>query len=211
LIVLMLLAPLMGVFLRKAPWLGLALVALVFLNNFEGLLILRGLMPVMFYIGGMAALRSWNLQAMDRFAWPCLLVFVLFCVAVLYWRVTNITYLGLVAPFLIWPAAVLLQDTVVGHWLQQQSKYSFFIFVAHAPILLATWMAFQKLGGNIPYVVYWIGAPMVVIGVLSMVYRIASWLAPSVFAFVTGGRVAHSDDKQKRPSKAELAGGNIPR
>lgn len=211
LIALMLLAPLLGVFLRKAPWVGLALVALVFLNDIDGLLILRGLMPVMFYIGGMAALRQWNLQALDNYAWLCLLAFVLSCMAVLHWRVTNSTYLGMVAPFLIWPAAALRHDTRIGHWLQQQSKYSFFIFVAHAPILLATWMVYQKLGHAVPYPVYWVGAPVLVVAFLTVVYRLAGYLLPNAFAFMIGGRAAPSSARDARPASSELAGGNVPR
>ena len=207
LIVLMLLSPLLGILLRKVPWIGLVLVSLVFLNDVDELLVLRGLMPVMFYIGGMAAVRQWNLQAMDRYAWLCLLIFLAFCMAVLHWRVTNMTYLGIVAPFLIWPAASLLHGTSIGRWLQRQSKYSFFIFVAHAPILLASWMAFQKLGSGVPYVVYWIAAPVVVVTILTAVYRVAAWLQPSAFAFIIGGRAPRAGDKDARLATAELAGG----
>lgn len=210
LIVLMLLAPLFGLFLRKAPWLGLAVVALVFLNDVDGLLVLRGLMPVMFYIGGMAAVRRWNLQALDGYAWLCLAAFVLSCMAMLHWRVTNVTYLGLVAPFLIWPAASLLHGSAIGRWLQQQSKYSFFIFIAHAPILLATWMVFQKLGGRVPYVVYWVGAPLLVVALLTVVYRIAAYLMPSAFAFITGGCTARAGESEQRRATPELAGGHSP-
>jgi len=205
LVALMLLAPLLGLFLRKAPWLGLVLVMVVFLKNLDGLFILRGLMPIMFYIGGLAAVRNWNLQALDRHAWLCLAGFFLACCAMLYWRVANTNYLGLAAPFLIWPAAALLHGTAVGRWLQQQSKYSFFIFLAHAPVLLITWMAYQKLGQAVPYFVYWICAPLAVVCLLTLIYKIAMRLAPAAFSFITGGRVDAAASGGKRLRTVEAA------
>ena len=195
LLVLMLLAPLFGLLLRRSPWLGLVLVLGVFMNNFDGPLLLRDVMAPVFYCGGLAAVRRWDLTAADRFAWPALAAFLLACVWVVAMRVANTNYLRLVAPFLIWPAAALLAPTALGRWLARMSKYSFFVFVAHAPVLLATWIAFKPLARWVPYPVYWVLAPFVVVGSLVAVYRLGARHAPGLLGAVLG---THVDDHGRR-------------
>lgn len=201
LIVLMMLAPLFGIVLRKAPWLGLLAVSVIFVKNFDGLLVLRGIMPIMFYLGGMAALRQWNLLALDRYALPCLAIFLALCAALIEFRVANTNYFRFVAPFLIWPAAALLQPTRLGAWLQSQSKYSFFIFVAHAPLVLVLSMAYNKLGQAIPYPLYWCLAPVLVVAILTGLYRILMWACPGLFAPMIGA---------KRPAAKPMLPASVP-
>ena len=106
---------------------------LIFLNNLDGALILRDAMPIMFYVGGLAATRRWNLLALDRYALPCLGLLLVLCLCMVHFRIANTTYFRFIAPFLIWPAAALLHDTWLGRWLQAHSRISFFLFLAHAP------------------------------------------------------------------------------
>lgn len=186
LLVLMVLAPVFGWFLRKAPWVGLVLVFGIFMNNLDRALLLRDVMAPVFYLGGLAAVRRWNLTAFDRFAWPCLIAFLAACVWVVAMRVANTNYLRLVAPFLIWPAAALLAPTALGAWLARMSKYSFFVFVAHAPLLLATWMAYKPFARWVPYPVYWVLAPFVVVGLLIVLYRLGARYAPGLLGAVLG-------------------------
>lgn len=186
LLVLMVLAPVFGFFLRRAPWVGLVLVFGIFMNNFDRALLLRDVMAPVFYLGGLAAVRRWNLVAFDRFAWPALAAFLLLCLWIVAMRVANTNYLRLVAPFLIWPAAVLVVPTALGQWMARMSKYSFFVFVAHAPVLLATWMVFKPFARWVPYPVYWVLAPFVVVGLLVVVYRLLARYVPGLFGAVLG-------------------------
>lgn len=64
------------------------------------------------------------------------------------------------------------------------SKYSFFVFVAHAPVLLATWIVYRPLAKVVPYPVYWLLAPVVTTAVLVVAYRIAMRIAPNAFSAV---------------------------
>lgn len=202
LVVLILLAPLFGWMLRRYAWLGLALVGLVFLLNFDGRLVQRDLMAVLFYVGGMAAVRGWNLRLLDRHALVCLLLFLLACAAVVYLRFANTTYLRMAAPFLIWPASALLTTSPFRTRLLSWSKYSFFMFLAHAPVLMLTWILYERFGHAMPYPVYWVLAPIVVTAFLIGVYRLA-WLGmPRVFAVLIGAS-SHS----RRPSPEPLAKG----
>lgn len=186
LIVLIALAPVFGWLLRRAPWLGLALVVLVFFPNLDGPLLLRDVMGILFYVGGMAAVQEWDLRRLDRYKWPCLLLFVAICVAVVEFRVANTTYLRLAAPILIWPASAWLVTTTVGGWLVRLSKYSFFLFLAHAPLLLATWLVYQRLGAPVPYPWYWVLTPWVVAAILIVVYRICMAVMPGLFSALVG-------------------------
>jgi hypothetical protein len=86
----------------------------------------------------MATVRNWDIRALDHYA-PILLA-ALFgvCAYVIYFRVANTNLLRLVAPALIWPAASLLAFTAVGNWLARMSRYSYFLFLAHVPLLLGS-------------------------------------------------------------------------
>lgn len=186
LVVLMLLAPLFGWMLRHLPWLGLGAVLLVFMNNLDGHFLLRDVMAPVFYLGGLAAVRRWDLCALDRYAALCLAAFVALCAAVVAFRVANTNYLRMAAPILIWPAAALVTRTAFGAWLARMSKYSFFVFVSHAPVLLATWMLYRPLAKAVPYPVYWLLAPVLTTALLVLVYRTAMRIAPGAFGSVIG-------------------------
>lgn len=189
LIVLMALAPLLGFFLRSRPWTGFATLILIFYNNLDGTLVLRDVMPIMFYLGGLAATRKWDLLAFDRYALACLALLLILCLCVVHFRIDNTTYFRYVAPFLIWPAAALLHDTRPGRWLQSQSKISFFIFLAHAPLLLVLSVAYQKIGNAIPYPVYWFAIPVVVVATLTLLYHTLMRACPRLFAPMIGAEL----------------------
>lgn len=202
LLVLILLAPLFGWLLRRFAWPGLVLVTVVFMSNLDGQFLLRDVMAVLFYIGGMAAVRGWNLRMFDRYALACLLLFLLACAAIVYFRVANTTYLRLAAPFLIWPATVLLASGQAGRWLAGMSKYSFFLFLAHAPVLMLTWILYQRFGAAIPYPVYWVMAPLLVTAIVIGVYLLLDAAMPRVFRQLIGAG--------DRPSQAAHAATTVP-
>lgn len=190
LLVLILLAPAFGWMLRHFAWAGLVLVGVVFFSNFDGLLVRRDLMAVLFYVGGMAAVRGWNLRLLDPYALPCLLIFILACAGMVYIRIADTTYLRLVAPFLIWPAALLLVGTPLGSWFVRMSTYSFFMFLAHAPVLMVTSVLYKRFGGSLPYPVYWFLAPFIVTAILIAVYRLAYTFMPRLFGMLIGAGAA---------------------
>lgn len=180
------LAPLFGWLIRNTPVKGLILVALIFFNNLDGMLVLRSSMPVLFYVGGLAAVYRWDMRKLDRFAWPCLALFALMCASVVAFQVTNLTFLHLASPLLVWPAASLLGKYTAGRWCATMSKYSFFVFLAHAPVLSLSWLLYGRLGSAIPYPVYWGLMPILTIALLIVTYRLARRQAPRVFATLMG-------------------------
>ena len=186
LLVLILLAPLFGWMLRHMAWPGLVLVGVVFFSNYDGLLVRRDLMAVLFYAGGMVAVRGWNLRLLDRYAVACLIVFLAACAAIVHFRIANTTYLRIVAPFLIWPAASILIGSRAGTWLARMSKYSFFMFLAHAPVLMVTSVLYKRFGETLPYPVYWVLAPLVVTAILVATYQVAMACMPRLFSTLIG-------------------------
>lgn len=186
LLVIFALAPLFGWLIRNAPVKGLILVGLIFFNDFDGYLVLRSSMPVLFYVGGLAAVYRWNLTRLDGFAWPSLGLFVLLCASVVVFRVTNLTFLHVISPLLVWPAAALLFRHAAGRWCVKMSKYSFFIFLAHAPMLSFSWMLYGRVGSIVPYPLYWVLTPLLTIALLILCYRIAQRYFPQVFFALMG-------------------------
>lgn len=204
LLVLIALAPLLGRFLRRWPLPGLLLVALVFGLGLDGWLIRRDSSAVMFYVGGWLALAGRDLKAADRWALPCLLLLCLLCTAPMLLRIDDNRYLVYSAPFLIWPAVSLLQGSRAWQWALDASKYSFFVFVAHAPLLELVywgWVALRTLL-PVPYAAFWLLGPLLTIGLLVAVYRGAMRLAPRAFNAVIGAR---ADARGKAPAAGEDA------
>jgi succinoglycan biosynthesis protein ExoH len=116
---------------------------------------------------------------------------VLACLAVLHFRMEDTTYLRLAAPFLLWPATAWAAGTRFGAWLAGMSKYSFFLFLGHAPILMLTWILYGRYGSAIPYPVYWVMAPLVVSAILLVVYQLAIATIPRVFTAMIGASTRH--------------------
>jgi succinoglycan biosynthesis protein ExoH len=204
-IVLVLLAPLFGVLLRNLPFLGALLVFMCFYDDNDGALLLRDTMAIQFYIGGLMAMRKWDVLALDKYATGMLALFLAACVVVIQMRLINRTPFVLIAPFLVWPAASLLVNTRLGAWAIAHSKYSFFIFVTHAPLLMVLWFVYGKVAAYLPYQLFWVAAPFAVAGASIMVYKLATAVAPDAFAAIVGRRArkpAAFVERRKTPRPA---------
>ena len=190
LLALMLLAPFLGYLLRHAAFAGLLLIAAVFWFNFDGMLVLRNEMAIMFYIGGMAAVGNWNVRRFDKYAGLCLVIFLAMCASIVIFKVDNTTALRLVAPFLLWPTTSLLVDTRLGNWLAARAKHSFFIFLLHAPVLLLTYALYKRVDQYIPYALYWFIAPLVTTWSLMALHKLCMRSRSLGFSWIFGARTA---------------------
>ncbi len=204
LLVLFVMAPVLGWLLRKAPWAGLLLVVAVFNFNLEGMLVRRDVMAIVFYLGGMAAVLQWNMRALDRYAPALLVLFLGICAFIVYFRVANTHYLRLAAPLLVWPAASLLLSGAVGAWLVRMSKYSFFLFLAHAPILMGMSMVYKKFSHLVPFPVYWLLAPVLVTAIVVVIYELAMRIMPDTFSVLIGA------SKRRPPGSGAPAASPLP-
>lgn len=186
LVVLVLVAPLLGKLLRSAPYVGLVVVFCIAHFNLDGMILLRDNMLIMFYLGGMAALLGVNMLALDKYRVPALVIFCIACMAVVVLRVKDLNYLVYASPFLVWPAASLLTNTRVGIWMTRMSSYSFFIFLAHAPVLAAAWFVYKPYQTVIPTPLFWFVTPVLVVAFLVLVWNLCNATFGSAFAFATG-------------------------
>jgi len=197
LIPLFLIAPLLGWLLRKAAWPGLVLVFIVFHFDLDGPFLIRDAMAPVFYLGSMAAILKWNTRSLDRYALPLLAGFLGMCACIVHFRVINTSYLQMLAPIFIWPAASLLVPTALGGWLARMSKYSYFLFLSHAPVLLMVSMVYKKYAGVIPFPLYWIATPVIVASIVICMYALCMRVAPATFNVLIGNH--HRRARATRP------------
>lgn len=186
LFVLAMLSPLLGLLLRRASLAGLVLVSAIFWFDLDGLLILRKEMAIMFYIGGLVATQNWNIKCLDRHAVPCLALFLVLCACIVAFRIQDTTWLRFVSPLLVWPASALLVNTRTGAWLARRAKYSFFIFLLHAPVLLVSHVAYTQLAPALPYALYWLAAPFCTTALLIGAYKLGMAYASVNFRLLFG-------------------------
>lgn len=183
-----LLAPLAGVLLNRVPYIGLILVLIIYYFNLDGAFILRDSMLVSFYIGGLAAIRNWDLFALDNHAKWLFVVFVVFCIFIVLFKIENRELLRLLSPFMVWPAISLLENTKAYDFLYKYSKNSFFTFLAHGPIVLMIWFLYTRISDTVAYYAYWIVAPVITVFSCILLATYFRKKLPRVAAFVLGGR-----------------------
>lgn len=197
--VLALLSPLIGIFLRSAPWLGLLVFFAIGLTNMDGGLVLRNEMLVTFYLGGLAAVRKWDLKRLDHLALPLALLFL--AAALIVFLIPELGFwFRILAPLLIWPTAALLVTSSVGEKLVNLSEYSFMLFLSHTLFLgVFSQLYFRILDDPMEHwVMYWFTIPFIVALSAIATYRLAQCWFPNLLAIALGGRTRRSP--QQRPT-----------
>lgn len=183
-----LLAPLLGLLLRRAPYVGLVIVFIVYWYDLDGDLLLRNSMLLSFYVGGLAAVRQWDLRALDRYAPLLLLTLIAMAMAIVLFKIQNREWFALASPIVVWPCMSLIAPTRLGQMLHRYSGASFFTFLAHGPLLLVAWIAFQRYGGSVPYEIFWAVTPPAVVVFCAYAQRGFWALAPNAAALCLGDR-----------------------
>ncbi|MFZ4289643.1 acyltransferase family protein [Variovorax sp. HJSM1_2] len=181
-------APVFGFFLRKYIWHGLIIVFFLFFFDLDGQFFLRNTMPILFYIGGMASIQKWDMSKLDKYGPLLLAIFLALCISVVFFKIENRSYLRLVSPLLIWPAAAMLVNTRFGDWLAKLSKYSFFTFLAQGPLFLVAFFIYQKIFSGIPYWIFWILTPIILALILAQIYIYSNRFFPKTMRIVLGNR-----------------------
>ena len=186
LFVLAVLAPIFGFLIRTAPLIGLAVVGVIFWFDLDGLLLLRSSMALNFYIGGLLAVYGWNLFWLDKYKWGMLVLFVAVCV-IKSQTPGDSTLFRVVSPFMIWPVLALIENTRFADFVVKLSPGSFFLFLAHAPLLIGSYIMYQRLP-IVDYPLYWFISSATVILLCALIYMIASRTLPSTMQVALGGR-----------------------
>jgi succinoglycan biosynthesis protein ExoH len=188
LFVICMMAPLMGIFIRKMPWLGLLIVAGVFIPDIDGALIRNNAMIVTFYVGGVAAAQNWNLQRLDRYAIHLLALLAIISIGIVAMDLGRPLWLPLLAPFILWPASSLFVDTAAGRWSIDHSRASFFLFLLHGLVYTALSPVFPKLYGVEFNLGVWLLVPPLIALVCQATYLALARFAPALLTLLMGGR-----------------------
>lgn len=183
-----LLAPVFGVLLNRAPYIGIIIVLFVYFFNLDGNFVIRNSMIVSFYIGGLAATQNWDLTVLDKHAKWLFLAFFASCILIVLFKVENKELFRLLAPFMVWPAISLIENKKIYELLYKYSKNSFFTFLAHGPIILILWFLFSKFSDSVPYYVYWMTSPIITVCLCILLATYFKRFFPRVASVVLGGR-----------------------
>lgn len=183
-----LLSPIFWFFLKRLPYLGLVIVLVVYYFNLDSSFVLRNSMLVSFYTGGLAATQKWSLTCLDKYAKLLFFVFISFCIAIVLFDIQNREFFRLLSPFLVWPSISLITNTALYEFLYKNSKSSFFTFLAHGPIILILWLIFKKIPIEMPYYVYWLLAPPIMVFTSIFFARYFKKILPRISSIALGGR-----------------------
>lgn len=218
LFVLALLAPLIGRVLRRAPWAGLVVVFGLFSSSVLHPLLLQHTMAISFYVGGMAAVLGWDLRRLDAM-WPAAAMLLgLTCIAIVVFQVTDLLFLRLVAPFLVWPIGGALASSRLGGRFASWSAASFLIYMAHAPVLRVMSRLHREAPEWIAYPLFWLAAPVATIALCHWLLPLAQRFAPRATRVALGERVGFADERDslvgvgaaiaqsRRPTSSPAAG-----
>ena len=188
LFVISLLSPMLWSLLKRAPYTGLLLTLIVCYADLDGWLVLRNSMLVNFYVGGLIAIKKWELTRLDSYAIWLVGILIASCAAIVLFRIENRESFRLIAPFLVWPSMQLIADTRLGDWLYKHSGNSFFTFLSHSIFLLVLWMLFKKTPLAAYYPVYWLLTPSITVLFSIFLCREFKQRFPRMANVMLGGR-----------------------
>lgn len=188
LFIITLFVPLMGIALRKFPFIGLIILLAIFVPDFDGQLIRTNTIIVTFYVGGMAAKMGWDLKYLDRYTVPLFFLMFSMCVFIVVYDLGRPVWLPLLAPFIVWPIASVLVGSRFGTWLRSLSRASIFLFMFHGLAVLTTWAVFPNLRDETNNVFIWLFVPLLIAMISQVVYLSVDRLSPALLTLLIGGR-----------------------
>ena len=115
-----------------------------------------------------------------------MILLVLCCALIVAFEIGDRRWFRVVSPFLIWPLTGAVVYTAFGRACRRLSPDAFFIFLAHGPLLLVLWLGYSKLLSTLPYGLFWLSAPFVVLLLCLAIKRFATACMPGVLAFMLG-------------------------
>ena len=188
------LSPVFSFFIRRAPFLGLAICVAILFADRENAVLVRGDIFASYYLGGLVAYKRWTLEAIDRYWWAFGGVFLALCIGYTAVEAAH-GYAGgafhdygrqvlrIAGPFAFWGVSAYLAGVSWSDGVARFARYSFFIFCAHAPILKLLWMVYRAAGGTVESPLYWLfygaAAPATVllsVALLRLLMRVAPFV-----------------------------------
>jgi succinoglycan biosynthesis protein ExoH len=197
-IVLIALTPILSYLVRRFALVGFVAVYIIFMNDFDGHLINRSTMPVLFYAGAWLAVSKFDITKFDRFSILALVTLLSVCVATIYFKHQDYVYVYLIAPFTVWIASAFLVETAFGRWLIKKSKYSFYLFLVHMPLGYVIHLFYFKVFPSSGAFMYLIVTYVIVVVVAFVTYDLAMKFIPNVFGMMIGCRDGKPKQVERR-------------
>lgn len=174
-----------AVFVR-APWLVLGLALVNVPLDLDGMMVLRNSMIFNFFLGGLVALRGWDLRALDRHALALAALLVAASIAIAFGFGDAIELFRLVAPVLVWPLSGLIARGPASV-LAPFAAASFAIFLMHGPMIVGVW-SISGGPGPMAYPAVFLLLPPLIIALALGLRWLAHRLSPQLAAVAFGGR-----------------------
>jgi surface polysaccharide O-acyltransferase-like enzyme len=200
-----LLSPVLALLLRRAPYAGLAGLALVWLGGATLGIFFRTDVLFFFYLGALARVRGWKVERPVPRLGAVLLALYTVVVAVrtaaplalgeasadseaLDVATRLIRLLGVAA---IWTAAPLLLATPAGRLAAALGPLAFFLHAIHWPLNQFVKDALARVlptDGNALLLLNYVATTVLTIAIAIAVARVMAWLVPGLFGILSGGR-----------------------
>jgi len=206
-----LLAPVLGILIKRYPRVVLALFfAYAVLPVPSGIFLKKSIL-FGFSFGIYVSLHQIDIRALDRHA---ALISALF-LAVTILLATALYYTGPDYPVGIdmlrsltaiggiigsWALSAILIRSRLAERLSRSEGLSFFIFCAHYPLLIAFWMIWNRSAHPGLYPLFYFATPVLALLILVALHKGAKRLVPGLHAVLTGSRAGRSRAAEKHAS-----------
>jgi surface polysaccharide O-acyltransferase-like enzyme len=200
LMLMILFSPIIWVLLKRLCWIGLALLAGAWFFGLEFRVINFSYTALMFfYLGGLMMVKQWPLNQSDRFGLLITVGYLVLSVIEAWSRARGKTFnLQAHNTILLTGMAAVWYITgrlVVNNQARQLLGYlaglSFFVYAAHAPLVIVVKKLLYKLTeptGSIEIIIMYLSAPVLTILITLGAGIVLRRILPGVFKVVTGSR-----------------------
>jgi succinoglycan biosynthesis protein ExoH len=203
------LAPVLGILIKRYPLTILALFfAYAVLPVPNGIFLKKSIL-FGFSCGIYASLHQIDIRALDRHAAMISTLFLMATVMLataLYWTgpdypvwidmLRSLTAIGGIVGS--WAISVILIRSRLGERLSRSQGLSFWIFCAHYPLLIAFWMVWNRAAQPSLYPLFYFSAPILALLILVAAHKVAKRLTPKLHAVLTGSRTDRSPSATMR-------------
>lgn len=204
-----LLAPVLGILIKRYPLTMLALFFAYAVLPVPGVIFLKKSILFGFSCGIYASLHQLDIRSLDRHAAMISALFLtaaILLATALYWTgpdypvwidmLRSLTAICGIAGS--WAISAILIRSRLGQQLSGSEGLSFWIFCAHYPLLIAFWMLWNRTAHPGLYPLFYFATPVLALLILVASHSVAKRLAPKLHAVLTGSRAGRSTSSAKR-------------
>lgn len=223
-------APVLGILIRRAPWIGLAFLFTVWMVNWNLVIFFRPDVVFFFYIGAMIRIRNLSVTKLvpPRLAIGFMIAFVLVVAfrtiapsivsedifigkALVALTTRLLRLIGLVA---LWGVAPFIAGTYLGRRIARIGGLAFFLHAIHWPLnqLIKDWLNILVPGDSNSVLLFnFFGTTLLTVLIAILASRLLNAVAPSVFDHLSGGRSSVWSPREVRavPAGQKVSHGEV--